>query len=163
VIKSLLLCSLIRARRHRALIRYICQYVLSMLFRSLFFNKSLNSSLFDFCLLILSNLSASRNVSDVTPSFYSTFRYYCRITTFYTLIPRRFVGGRMLSDLNNFYRIRSVFYKRCRFPMKSDTNSIENDRIYRSHWISWVARHSKECGCRGVVILQLYPYQSLLV
>jgi hypothetical protein len=34
-------------------------------------------------------------------------------------------------------RIRSVFYERCRFPMKSDTDSIGNDRIYRSDWISW--------------------------
>jgi hypothetical protein len=65
-------------------------------------------------------------------------------------LPRRFMGGRMLSDLNNFYRIRqkpcrirSVFYKRCRFPMKSDTDSIGNDRIHRSDWISWVSNNMK--------------------
>jgi hypothetical protein len=29
-------------------------------------------------------------------------------------------------------RIRSVFYGRCRFPMKSDADPIENDRIHRS-------------------------------
>jgi hypothetical protein len=47
------------------------------------------------------------------------------------------MGGRMRSDLDNlcrighgFCRIRSVFYERCRFPMKSDADSMENDRIY---------------------------------
>jgi hypothetical protein len=44
----------------------------------------------------------------------------------------------MRSDRNIFCRIRSVFYERCRFPMKSDADPIENDRIYRSDWISWV-------------------------
>jgi hypothetical protein len=48
------------------------------------------------------------------------------------------MGDRMRSDLNNLYRIRSVFYERCRFPMKSDADSIENDRISWSDWISWV-------------------------
>jgi hypothetical protein len=34
-------------------------------------------------------------------------------------------------------RIRSVFYGRCRIPMKSDTDPIENDRIYRSDHLTW--------------------------
>ncbi len=35
-------------------------------------------------------------------------------------------------------RIRSDFYERCRIPMKSDTDPIENDRIYRSDHLTWV-------------------------
>ncbi len=37
--------------------------------------------------------------------------------------------------------IRSVFYERCRIPMKSDTDLIENDRIYRSDRLTWVAQN----------------------
>jgi hypothetical protein len=41
-------------------------------------------------------------------------------------------------------RIRSAFYERCRFPMKSDTDLIENDRIHRSDWISWDCKRQIE-------------------
>jgi len=49
------------------------------------------------------------------------------------------VGVRLKGIRQKLCRIRSVFYEKCRIPMKSDAGPIENDRIYRSYWLSWVA------------------------
>jgi hypothetical protein len=35
--------------------------------------------------------------------------------------------------------IRLVFYERCRIPIKSNTDPIKNDRIYRSDHLTWVS------------------------
>jgi hypothetical protein len=48
------------------------------------------------------------------------------------------IGFRPIGIRQKPCRIRSVFYERCRIPMKSDTDPTENDRIYKSDWISWV-------------------------
>jgi hypothetical protein len=42
------------------------------------------------------------------------------------------IGFRPIGIRQKPCRIRSVFYERCRIPMKSDTDPTENDRIYKS-------------------------------
>jgi hypothetical protein len=47
------------------------------------------------------------------------------------------VGIRLKGIRQKLSRVRSVFYGKCLIPMKSDAGPTENDRIYKSDWLSW--------------------------
>jgi len=55
------------------------------------------------------------------------------------------VGIRPTGIRQKLCRIRSVFHEKCRIPMKSDADPIENDRIFRSDWLSWVINWLAHC------------------
>jgi hypothetical protein len=57
---------------------------------------------------------------------------------------RVFLGFLSVGFRRGFCRIRSVFYEKCRIPMKSNTDPIENDRICRSDWLSWTFSNLKK-------------------
>jgi hypothetical protein len=69
--------------------------------------------------------------SDSDPDFVGIRRNMIEIR----LDPTRVSSGSVeirVGIRQKLYRIRSVFYEKCRIPMKSDADPIENDRICRS-------------------------------
>jgi len=78
---------------------------------------------------ILSEFDGTRLKSDqIRPGFHRVPSNYDEIR----------VGIRLKGIRQKLCRIRSVFYEKCRIPMKSDADPIENDRICRSDLLSWV-------------------------